>query len=811
MGKLIQDVRYGLRMLAKSPGTTAMAVLTLALGIGANTTIFSWVRALLLEPLPAAREAQHLAVVSLTSPDGSETSLSYPDYVDYRDRNAVLEGLTAYDLQAVNLGGGDKPERLWGMIVSGNYFDVLGVSPRPGRGFLPDEDKEPGAHPVAVISHGLWQRRFGGDPALVGRDVTLNNHPFKIVGIAPPDFHGNYPGLSLDVWVPLMMQNVVVPGADRLKMRGNHWLDGTVRLKPGVSRQQAQAEMTALADRLGQERGSAPGRSPRFGLIPLGRSGAGEILGPVLFALLGVVTVVLLIACANIANLMLAKASQRRREAAVRLALGASRARLVRQFLTESVMLSLLGGAAGLLMTQWTSGLLLLLVPPTEFPVSFTIPLDGKIFLFSLVVSLATGILFGLAPALQASAADPSPAMKGDESPAGRHRGRARLRGALVVAQVSLSLILLVCGGLFLRSFDRARRFDTGFTAKGVLLASLDLFPSGYDVERGRALYRQILERMPSLPGVESVSLGRKIPLSFQGTSSNSLVVEGYTPAKDEEAWAFYNVVAPGYFRTLRVPLAEGRDFEASDGEQAQLVTIVNESFARRYWKGQDAVGRRIQYGEDWVTVIGVARDEKYHKLDEAPAPYMFLSVPQFYRPDMTLHLRVKGDPMALAPAVQREILALDAGLPVFSVRTLEASVGAARMPQRLGGLLLGSFGTLALLLASVGLYGVMAFSVSQRFREVGIRMAVGATPGDILRMILGQGMLLAGIGVALGLAGSIVAGRLLADLLFGVSALDPLTILGVPALLSAVALLACYLPARRATRVEPSAALRTE
>jgi predicted permease len=811
MSALIQDLRYGLRMLWKSPATTLVAVLTLGLGIGANTTIFSWVRALLIDPLPAVREMERLAVLSVSNADGSESSLSYPDFVDYRDRSEVLEGLAAYDLQAVNLGGGGKPERVWGMIVSGNYFEVMGVTPTLGRGFLPAEDREPGAHPVAVISHGLWQRRFGGDPSIVGREIPINNRAFTVVGIAPPDFHGSFPGLGLDVWVPLMMQTAVVPGTDRLPERGNHWLDASARLKRGVSRAKAEASMSAVAARVYQEQGGTAENSPRIRLLPVRDSGAGEFIGPLLAALLGVVAVVLLIACANIANLMLAKATVRGREAAVRLALGASRARLVRQFLTESILLGILGGMAGWLMAQWTSGVLAWVIPPTDFPVSLVIRLDGQVLLFTLVASILTGLIFGLAPALQASRTDPAPAMKGEGALSGKHRGRARLRGALVVAQVSLSLILLICGGLFLRSLERARTLNPGFDAKGVLLASMDLFPNGYDAERGQALYQRILERVASLPGVEQASLARKIPLSFQGTSSNSLVVEGYQPGKDETAWAFINMVGPAYFQTMRIPLLQGRDIESSDTGQQAPVAIVNEAFARRYWPGQEAVGRRIQYGETWVTVVAVARDGKYHKLDEPPSPYLFLPVLQFYRPDMTLHVRVQGDPLTFAAAVQHEILALDPDLPVFGMRTLEASLGAARMPQQLGGLLLGSFGLLALLLASVGLYGVMAFTVGQRVHEVGIRMALGAGPADIRRMIVRQGMLLAGLGVAIGWAGALGAGQLLSGFLFGVSAVDPLSFAAIPLLLAGVTLLACYLPARRASKVDPMVALRFE
>ena len=811
MSDLIQDLRYGLRMLWKSRATTLVAILTLGLGIGANTAIFSWVRALLIDPLPAVHEMDRLMVLSVTDGSGAESSLSCPDFADYRDRNEVLEGLAAYDLQAVNLGGGGKPERVWGMIVSGNYFDVFGVTPYPGRGFLPEEDREPGAHPVAVISHGLWQRRFGADPSLIGREIPINNRPFTIVGIAPPDFHGNFPGLALDIWVPLMMQTAVVPGVDRLQARGNHWLDGSARLKPGVSRQQAESALTALAGRVNREQGGSVESAPRIRLLPVRSSGAGEILGPLLMALLGVVAIVLLIACANIANLTLAKSATRGREAAVRLALGASRARLVRQFLTESVLVALLGGVAGWLFALWTSGVLMWVIPPTEFPVSLVINLDGKVLLFTLAVSIFTGLIFGLAPAVHASRTDPAPAMKGEGVLSGKHRGGSRLRGALVVAQVSLSLMLLICGGLFLRSLERARNLNPGFDPKGVLLASLDLFPNGYDAVKGQALYLRILERVGSLPGVESVSLARKIPLSFGGTSSNSIAVEGYEPAKDETPWAFFNIVGPAYFRTLRIPLQQGRDFTPSDTEQAEPVGIVNEAFARRYWPGKEAVGRRIQYGETWLTVVAVARDEKYQKLDEPPAPYLFLPVLQFYRPDMTLHVRVQGDPMSYAAAVQHEILALDPDLPIFAARTLEASLGASRLPQQLGGLVLGSFGLLALLLASVGLYGVLSCSVGQRIQEVGIRMALGARPADILWMIVGQGMLLTGVGVAIGWAGALGAGQLLSGFLFGVSALDPVSFAATPLLLVAVALLACYLPARRASRQDPMAALRFE
>ncbi len=812
MSTLLQDLRYAARLLLKDGAFTAAAVATLALGVGANATVFSWVNAVLLDPLPGVPESHRLAGVQQTARDGSPLSLSYPDYVDLSDRNDVLEGLIAYDIQAMNLSGDRGPERVWGMIVSGNYFDVLGVKALHGRTFLPEEDRTPGTHPVVVVSHSLWRRRFGGDPAIVGSTIALNNRSFTLVGVTPDGFRGTVIGLDLEAWVPLMMQRAIVEGGDRLTQQGNHWLDGMARLRPGVSRDQAQAQLTTLARTMIRDRGADPGEAGTL-LSPLSRLDAAEVMGPVLLVLLAVVGVVLLVACANLANLMLARGAARGREAVVRAALGAGRSRLLRQHLTESLLLSALGCAAAWVTAHWGAGLLTALVPPTGMPLGLAVRLDGRVFVFTLAASVACGLLFGLGPAVQAARANLAGALKEGSSPVAGGRTWSRLRRGLVVAQVSLSVLLLVCAGLLLRSLQKARTFDPGFDPRGVLLASIDLFPAGYDEVRGPLLLRRILSDVRALPGVEDATVARKIPLSLSGTSSTSLEVEGHSHLPEESPWAFYNVVGPDYFRTMRVPLTRGRDLALDDGGGSAEVVVVNETFARRYGGGDEAavLGRRVDVFGRPRTIVGVARDMKHRRLDEPPAPHVFLPVLQYFRPDATLHVRGRGRSLELAAPVQREVHRLDPDLPVFGTRDLEASLGAAMFPQRLGGLLLATFGLLALAMATVGLYAVQAYAITRRWREIGIRMTLGARPRDVLGMVVGQGMRMASLGTLIGLAAALPAGRLLSGLLFGVAPADPLTLAAVPGVLLAVALVGSWLPARRAARVDPMRALRCD
>jgi len=810
---LWQDLKFGLRMLGKKPGFTGLIVLTLALGIGANTTIFTWVNAFFLKGFPGVPDQEELVVFGSTSVrEGRNIGLSYPDFEDYRDRNQVLAGLTINEIVTMNLGMDDHAERVWGLLVSSDYFDVLHVRPAIGRGFLPEEDRVPNTHAVAVISHSLWQRRFAGDPSIVGRTITLNNTPFTVVGITPENFRGSYVGLTFDVYIPIMMEERFVAGQGRLTRRGSHWLTALARLKPGVSRRQAQASLNVLEDQLTKEYGEEHEHNI-VTLYPLWRApyGPTQVLGPVLLVLVGVVAVVLLIACANVANLLLARATARRREIAIRLSLGAGRARLIRQLLTESALLSLLGGAGGLLLGLWSWDVMLAFLPSLDYPMLIDQTPDRNILGFTLALSVLTGLIFGLAPALEASRRDMVTSLKDETGAATGGSRKARLHSLLVVAQVMLSLVLLVSAGLLVRSLQQAYRLDPGFNPRGVVLASLNLFPSGYDSERGRVFLEQLVERVGALPGVESVSLGRRIPLTFGGGSSTTLEVEGYQPARDQIVFAFYNQVGPHYFRTMQIPLLGGRDFTAQDDPTHPKVVIVSRAMAQQYWAGESPVGKRIRIGPDWLTVIGVAADIKDLSLDEVPRPHIYLPVLQFYHPRTALHVRTQGDPAELVPLLREQVHALDPTLALYNIDTLENQIRAATMPQRLGGSLLAAFGFLALILAAVGIYGVMAFAVAQRTREVGIRMALGAQKDDVVRMFVLEGARLAAIGLAAGLVVSFFVTGLLRGVLLGVQAKDPAIFGMVAVLLAGVALLACYVPARRAARVDPMVALRYE
>ena len=802
MTTLWQDLRYGGRMLKKNPGFTLIAVLTLALGIGANATVFTWLGAVALNPLPGVADPVRLAIFER---EGG-AAISYPDYRDFRDRATTLAGLACGDLQAFSLGAGDRPERVTGMIVSGNYFDVLGVKMALGRGFLPEEDRTPNTHPVVVIGYDLWRRGFGGEPGVIGRAVSLNKMPFTVIGVAPASFNGTMIGLVTDAWVPMMMHDrVVPPSSSGYQNRGNHWLSGFARLKAGVSLARAGAEVEAISRQLAREYPDTNENKPHQ-LFPLSQHGAGKIFTPVLSVVMALTGVLLLIVCANVANLLLARAAGRRKEIAVRLAVGAGRRRVVRQLLTESSLLALLGGGGGFLVAMWSANALKLLFPPIEHKLIDVAP-GARGLGFAFALSLATTLAFGLAPALQSTRLDLVTTLK-DETPGGGRR-RGLLRNGLVVAQVALSLVLLVCAGLFLRGISRAHSVNPGFNARNVLLASVDLFPNGYDAARGSIFFRQVLERLAALPGVRSVSIARRVPLGLEGTSDRSVTVEGYIANKGDEPWAYYQSVGPDYFRTLETPLARGREFGPQDDAAAMKVAVVNQTFAERYFPNQDAVGKRVGVAGGWLTVVGVARDYKAKQLDERPGPYLFLPEYQAYRPDMTFLVRTSGDPRLAQASVLEAIRAVDPTLPVFAVRTLEAAAGAALLAQRTGGVLLGVFGLLALLLAALGVYGVLAYSVSERRREIGIRLALGAPAGAVVKLVIGQGLRLVLIGVAAGLAVALAVTRWLESLLFGVSAVDPLTFTLIALLLTFVALLACWVPARRAAKTDPMIALR--
>ncbi|HYY97780.1 MAG TPA: ABC transporter permease [Pyrinomonadaceae bacterium] len=838
---LLQDVKFGARTLGKNPGFALIVTLTLALGIGANTAIFSFVNAVLLRPLPVAEPERLVYVFGGTRATPYNVS-SYPDYVDYRDRNNVFSDLIAYSPITLSLNDNGQAEMISGLIVTGNYFDALGVSARVGRTFLPEEDTTPGGHPVAVISHGLWQGRFGADPGIAGRKLLLNGQPFTIVGVSPSGFNGAALGETYDIYVPMAMQALVRPprggysgemNPDLLSKRGPRWLDLVGRLKPGVSAEEAQAALGTLAAQLAQaypdtNRDQTATVSPVSGGDPTQRG----TLRSVACLLLAVVGLVLLIACANVANLLLARAAGRRKEISLRLALGASRGRLVRQLLTESLLLALLGGASGLLLAVWLVNTLRTYSPPANFfPVAFDFSLDGNVLGFTLLLSIVTGLVFGIAPALQASNPDLIAALKDEAAlvpgAGGRTARRFSLRNLLVVAQVALSLVLLISAGLFLRSLQQAQRIDPGFDPERVLTMPLNINLLRYTKTQGQEFYRQVLERVGALPGVQSATLTRTPPLSGASRQSTVTISGAESPDRAGQSESsgggggevannltLTSPVGPDYFRTLNIPLMRGRDFTAQDREGAPGVAIVNETFARRYFPGEDPIGQRVSLGGargPWLEVVGLARDGKYITLGEAPAPFLYQPLAQRHETGMVLLVRAGGDPAQLVAAVRGEVRAIEPNVPLTNSRTMEDLLSTSLYPARMGATLLGAFGLLALLLASVGLYGVVSYSVSRRTREIGIRMALGARGGDVLRLVLRQSMTLVAFGVLLGLAAAFAATRMLVGFLYGVSPTDPSAFVGIAVLLTLVSLAASLVPARRAARIDPLVAFKHE
>jgi macrolide transport system ATP-binding/permease protein len=820
---LSQDLRFGLRMLRKQPGFSLIAVLSLALGIGANTAIFSLVDKVLIRKLPV-EEPERLVVVTANRGSGVSTTSNYPDFVDYRDRNEVFEGLVCYYQRALTLSERGQAERIQGMIVSGNYFTALRVRPALGRGFLPEEDKTPSTHPVVVLSYGLWQRRFGADPELMGKVVNVNGYPFTIVGVAPPEFTGTIASSPPDVYVPIMMLGQLLPPSnpDLLfgpRSRSSGWLQVLGRLKPGVSQEQAAAVLTTLGSQVARAHPNADGSprvEPKF-LLEDGSRGHTDLLRDIRFPLqmlMATVGLILLIACANVANLLLARAGARQKEIAVRLAIGAGRGRLIRQLLTESMLLATLGGGAGLALASSISGLIVSFTPPNTFAnLTLDNRLDWRVLGFTLAISLLTGILFGLAPALSASRPDLVSALKDETTLLGNRMRRLSLRNLLVVAQVALSLIVLVGAGLCVRSLQNLQAIDAGFDPAKVLVMSVDVSLSGYSKERGLQFYSELLERVQRLRGVEAVSLATQIALGdgFGGT----MRAEGYAPKAGEDLSSDFNQIGPDYFRTMKIPLLDGREFSPSDTATTPPVAIINEAAARRFWPGQNPVGRRVIVGrapdESVREIVGVVKDSKYRRLTEELRPAVFTPFLQRYRGDMSLHVRTTGEPGAMIAAVRSEVQALDTNLPLYNIRTLEEQKNSSLYTSRMAATLLVVFGVLALGLAAVGLYGVMAYAVHRRTREIGIRLALGAGQRDVLRLVVGHGMLLTLLGIAAGLAAAFGLTRLMRTMLYGVSPTDALTFAAIASVLLLVALLACWIPARRASKVDPLVALRHE
>ena len=812
MPTLVQDLRYGLRVLVKNPGFTVLVVLTLALGIGANTTIFSWINSTLLNPIPGATNTSRL--VSLTRGGTVEDpgEFSYPDYTDLRDGNRSFSALMAFAIRPVDLTGSGKPERLWGTIVSANYFDVLGVRPILGRGFLAAEEQKPGGAAVVVLSYGLWRTHFAGDRHIVGKTISINQHPFTVVGVTSPAFQGSLTGLRSDLWVPLTMQQQVVSASDRLHDRGSNWLMMQGRLAPRISTEKAQQEMNLLMQRIVEQFPDSHFGHNEIGLYPLWRAPDGAnayfyILLPMLLAIAGAV---LLLACANVANLLLVRSVSRRTEIAIRVSMGASRWRVMRQLLVESLLLALAGGSGAMLLTSWTVGVFAEFIPPTDFPVSLDVRLDRTVLLVTLILSVLSGLFFGLLPALRSASLAPAAVLKEDTARASGGRRKVRLTTTLAVVQLALSLLLLTSAGLFIRGFRRAQRFDPGFKPDHVLVASFDLFPAGYTQAQGLEFDRQLFSKLNALRGVRSASLADDVPLGFT-RNTEMIKLEGYVAEPRETMDVRSATVGPDYLRTMDIPLLAGREFTPQDTRDTQQVAVVNQALVDRYWPHQDAVGRRLWAEGRWFTVIGVARNSNYDRLNEAPMPFLYLPLFQVYYQHPTIHARVWGDPLAAASAVEKAVHELNADLPVFDVDSLGSRIQVASANQRIAGTFVGAFGMLALTLATVGIYGVIAYTTRQRAHEIGIRVALGAKRRDILRLVLGQGLRMTLAGLAFGLLISLILTPFLRSQLFGVTTTDALTYGSVAVLLVAVALAACYIPARRAAKVEPMAALRYE
>ena len=809
---LAYDLKFSGRMLRKNPVITAVAIIVIALGTGAVSTIFSIANAIALRPLPGVARASELIVPERLKPTGGTISASYV-YYRHLATNARSVNLAAWSAIPLTVSTGGEAVAPLGNIVSGNYFDVLGVRPALGRFFVGDEVSVPSTYPVVVISYDFWQHQFSGDTSVIGRPILVNGSRFTVVGVTPPHFSGLYPVLRTDVWAPLMML-AQLRARGRLENAGSAWLDLVGRVAPGSSRVQAQTELKALSKQFAMSASGEPNEWKTFtGVKVSSASGlppdvTGSVMG--FFAVLLVISgLVLLIASVNVASMLLARAVTRRREIAVRLALGAARGRLIRQLLTESVTLFILGGAAGTLVAVWGTRLLEHIDLPVELPLAINLTPDFRALAFTLVVALLTGIVFGLAPALQASRLDFAGALRSDTMGGGR--SRSRLRNTLVVGQVALSLVLLSASGLFVRALDRGRRVDPGFDVSNVATAALNVGIAGYDEPRGRAFYRALVDRVAALPGVTGAGYARLLPLSMTN-SGTDISIDGVAPPGGQPGAPFLvsiDEVDEGYLDVTRLPIVNGRGIQRSDDMNAPRVAVVNQAFANKYWPGVNAVGRRFHHDTSTVTVVGIARDAKFSRLDRAPEPFMFLPIAQHWRANTNLVVRTAGDPAALFAAIRREIHTLDSNLPVPVITTLAQSTSVMLLPQRVAVAVTGVLGLIGLLLAAVGLYGVLSFSAVQRSAEIGIRLALGAMRRDVLRLVVGEGMRLVALGMTLGLVLAVVATRALRPFLFGVNPIDPMTFAIIGVTLASVALLASYLPARRAASADPASSLR--
>jgi predicted permease len=816
MSDILHDARYAVRMFLKSPGFTAVVVLTLAVGIAANTTVFSWIDGVLLRPFPGVHDGNQLVVLEAVTPNGAALTNSYPDFVDYRDNLRLISGLAMHDLQAFSMGGAENAQRIWLELVSGNYFSVLGVKPLLGRVFLPEEyGDKPGAYPLAVISERLWRSRFSADPGVVGKTVRVNRRELTIIGVVPAEFRGTMPGLTFEMWVPLVMRSQLTGGPEgMLRDRYNRIYRGFARLKPGVTLKQAQAELAALSRQLAtMHPDSNAGVSAT--LLPVWKShliGVPTLLMAPLQILSVVSFVMLLIACANVVNLLLARSIARQKELGIRLALGAGRGRLARQLLVEALLLAGLGALAAIPLALWMGQSLAWLLP-ANFPSALDVTLNGDVLGFTILICVVAALVSGMAPLLHSTRPDLNDALKegGRGGTSGTHSHR--LRGLLVVCEVALALVALIGAGLFARSFYNVGTIHPGFDARNVSVARFSLYTNGYSTDQTKQFCLRLRQRMEAAPGVVGASYSCQVPLAIGSSMWNDLEVEGYVPGRSENMRISGNLIAPGFLNLLRIPQVEGRDFSEHDDVKTSPVMIVNQTFARRFFGDRNPIGRKVKGWGESFTVVGVAKDSKYDSPVEAPQSFVYVPFAQVYwgNLDVAFYARSTGSPGETLARLRREVAAIDPGIAAVDAMPLSEFIGISLFPQKVAASLLIALGAISLLLAAVGLYSVMAYDVSQRTHEIGIRMALGARPGNVLGMVVRKGMVLTVAGLLLGSALALAAGRLVGGMLVNVSADDPKIYAGVGAFLASVALLASYLPARRATRVDPIVALRCE
>lgn len=811
MDRFFQDLIVSFRRLRSSPGFTAAAIVTLALGIGANTTIFSLVNAVVFRPFGVERQNE-LVFFNMKTAKAEYPAVSYPDYKDYRDRNNVLTGLAMYRIAPMNLSrGAGENSRAWGYLVSGNYFNLLGVNAIRGRVLRPEDDVNRGGHPVAVISYPCWQKRFASDPNIAGKKVKLNGLDFTILGVAPPDFTGTELIYTPEIWVPIAMVK---------EIEGGSWIDerrnanGFVigRLKPGISSKSAEAAINSIAAQLGKEHPDADA-GISIVLSPPGMAGTMLRGGITAFSavLMVVAGMVLLIACVNLASLLLARAADRRKDTAIRLALGASRSQLIRQLLTESLVLSVLGGMAGIALAYWLTELVNVWTPPIDVPVIPHVVMDMRVLIFAGAVSLLTGLFFGLAPAIQSTRASLAGAIKND-APAEKLR-RFTLRDILVTTQVALSVVLLIGSVLVVRSLQHALSLHLGFEPRHAAALSYDLGLQGYDEERGRDFERRLLEKVRSMPGIKAAGLIDGLPLTLN-ISNSAIYLEGKPePRPGDVPLANMYEITPGYLRAMGTRLIAGRDLDDRDNKDAPRVVLVNEAFARQLLPGEDPIGKRFRHAKTgkWIQIVGVVEDGKYRTLGETPSPTVFRDLDQNWQGGQTLVARAPLDEAETVRALRRAVLELDPSLTIYDAGSMTSELALALFPAKLVAVVLGSFGFLAVVLAATGVYGIVAYAVSRRTREIGIRMALGADPIQVLRVVLMRTGVLLAIGSAAGFALAFATGRFFGQILYGVSAHDPLTYLSALGLMALVALAACCAPALRAIKIDPLTALRTE